>query len=256
MILYTINCQKSQRSGPHRLRSHWKLYEPGLCQMAKAINQGTKTTPTLVQCRQIQKQKQSTMLLHRPAVQNRNTDHKPEVLPLRPRRSQGNLQITLVCGFPTQSGLEKERWWIDMSQLPIVLSAPDAAKATYAPRTKNILCPIKRMTDQYFLRRVTIRSTTTNKPNAAVLKEYQRHSKVFSEAKSQWLPQSTIWDHVIELFPGAPNTLLGRLLPLTQEEKGKMHKFMQEHLKRGTICISKSPYAANFFIVKKKDGKL
>ena len=35
-----------------------------------------------------------------------------------------------------------------------------------------------------------------------------------------------------------------------------MHKFMQEHLKRGTIHISKSPYAANFFFVKKKDGKL
>ena len=31
---------------------------------------------------------------------------------------------------------------------------------------------------------------------------------------------------------------------------------MQEHLARGTIRISKSPYAANFFFVKKKDGKL
>ena len=31
---------------------------------------------------------------------------------------------------------------------------------------------------------------------------------------------------------------------------------MQEHLKRGTICVSKSPYAANFFFMKKKDRKL
>src|SRR6266705_3201041 len=35
-----------------------------------------------------------------------------------------------------------------------------------------------------------------------------------------------------------------------------MHKFVAEHLKRGTIRESWSPYAANFFFVKKKDGKL
>ena len=102
-----------------------------------------------------------------------------------------------------------------MSQLPIVLSAPNAAKATYVPRTRNISCPIKRMTDQYFLGRVTIGSTTTNEPNMAVPKEYQRHNKVFSEAKSQRLPHSTVWDHAIELLPEAPNPLPGRLLPLT-----------------------------------------
>ena len=143
-----------------------------------------------------------------------------------------------------------------MSQLPIVLLAPDAAKATYVPRTKNVPCPIKRTTDQYFLGRVTIGSMTTNEPNTAVPKEYQRHSKVFSEAESQRLPQSTAWDHIIELLPGALNTLPGRLLPLTQEEKAEMHNFVQEHLKRGTICVFKSPYAANFFFVKKKDRKL
>ena len=112
------------------------------------------------------------------------------------------------------------------------------------------------MSDQYFLGRVTIGSTNSNEPNSTVPKEYQRHSKVFSEAESQRLPQSTVWDHAIELLPGAPNTLLGRLLPLTQEENAEMHKFVQEHLKRGTIHVSKSPYAANFFFVKKKDGKL
>jgi reverse transcriptase-like protein len=34
------------------------------------------------------------------------------------------------------------------------------------------------------------------------------------------------------------------------------HKFVAEHLKRGTICKLWSPYATNFFFVKKKDGKL
>ena len=155
-----------------------------------------------------------------------------------------------------QPRVDWKRGWMDMSQLPIVLSTPNAAKATYAPRTKNVLFPIRKMTDQYFLRRVTIGFTTMHEPSTAIPEEYQRHSKVFSEAESQRLPQSTVWDHAIELLPGAPNTLPGRLLPLTQEEKGEMHKFVQEHLKRGTIHMSKSPYAANFFFVKKKDGKL
>ena len=35
-----------------------------------------------------------------------------------------------------------------------------------------------------------------------------------------------------------------------------MHKFIAGHLKRGTIRESKSPYAASFFFIKKKDGKL
>ena len=89
-----------------------------------------------------------------------------------------------IFGYPWFAALQPrvdwKRGWIDMSQLPIVLSAPNAAKATYTPRTKNILCPTRRMTDQYFLGRVTIGSTTMNEPNTAVPKEYQRHSKVFS----------------------------------------------------------------------------
>ena len=165
-----------------------------------------------------------------------------------------------IFGYPWftafQPKVDWKRGWIDMSQLPIVLSAPNAAKSMYTPRTKNIPWPIRKASDQYFLGRVTIGSTTSNEPNSAVPKEYQRHSKVFSKAKSQRLPQSTIWDHTIELLPGAPNTLPGRLLPLTQEEKAEMHKFVQEHLKRGTIHISKSPYAANFFFMKKKDEEL
>jgi len=89
--------------------------------------------------------------------------------------------------------------------------------------------------------------------------EYQRHSKNFSEGASQRLPKHTIWDHAIELLPNAPLTLPGRLLPLTQKKIDECHKFVEEHLRRGTIRESKSPYAviaANFFFVKKKDGKL
>jgi hypothetical protein len=182
----------------------------------------------------------------------------------------------MILGYPwfaaVQPNIDWKRGWIDHTQLPIVIRAPDAAKAIFTPRTKNVPRPIHH--DQYYIGRVTIhpgktqeepvedmfpnrrKATTPVEPIKGIPAEYQRHSKVFSEEASQWLPQHTIWDHAIELLDGAPTTLPGRLLPLTQEERQEAHNFVAEHLKRGTIQLSNSPYAANFFFVKKKDKKL
>ena len=105
--------------------------------------------------------------------------------------------------------------------------------------------------------RVTFHTTQEKGEDlSAIPDEYKRHKKVFSEQASQRLPGHTIWDHAIELLPGAPNTLPGQLLPLTQEEIKAASEFVAEHLERGTIRRSNSRYAANFFFVKKKDGKL
>jgi hypothetical protein len=68
-----------------------------------------------------------------------------------------------------------------------------------------------------------------------VLKEYERHSKVFSEKVSQQLPNHMVWDHAIELLLGAPCTLPGQLLPLMQEEIEEAQKFVKEHLEQNTI---------------------
>ncbi len=43
---------------------------------------------------------------------------------------------------------------------------------------------------------------------------------------------------------------------MNQKEIEEVHKFVQEHLTRGTIQESWSTYTANFFFVKKKDSKL
>jgi hypothetical protein len=61
---------------------------------------------------------------------------------------------------------------------------------------------------------------------------------------------------MIELKPGAPSSLPGKLIPLSQLELEELWKFVKEHLSRGTICPSKSPYVASFFFIKKKDSKL
>ena len=43
---------------------------------------------------------------------------------------------------------------------------------------------------------------------------------------------------------------------MTREEDKALDKFIDEHLLKGYIEPSKSPYASPFFFVKKKDGKL
>jgi hypothetical protein len=110
---------------------------------------------------------------------------------------------------------------------------------------------------KYFIRRVLLHpQAILAKPIQGIPVEFARHWKVFSEKDSQRLLKYTIWDHAIELLPGDPSSLLGWLLPLKQDEIAEAHKFVAEHLKRGMIHESWSPYAANFFFIKKKDGKL
>ena len=80
-----------------------------------------------------------------------------------------------------------------------------------------------------------IGSVTTPKEEPAVPGKYRQHAKVFSEEASHRLPKHTVWDHTIELLPGAPAILPGRLLPLTQAEIDKASNFVKEHLARNTI---------------------
>jgi hypothetical protein len=92
--------------------------------------------------------------------------------------------------------------------------------------------------------------------NSKIPTPYQMYSRVFSEEASHEFPPSRPWDHAIELKPGAPAALPGKLIPLSQAELTELQSFIKEHMARGTIRPSKSPYKARFFYIKKKDGKL
>jgi len=98
--------------------------------------------------------------------------------------------------------------------------------------------------------------TSSDADLSKVPKEFHRHAKVFSEQQSQRLSEHTVWDHAIELLPGALALLPGRLLHLLQDEIQEISKIVAEHLKRGTIQPGIGPYATNVFFVRKKDGKL
>jgi len=79
---------------------------------------------------------------------------------------------------------------------------------------------------------------------------------VFSDEESKKYPPKRPWDHQIELKPGAPATLISKTIPLSTTERQELKEFIKEHEARGTIRRSKSPYAASFFFIKKKNRKL
>ena len=86
--------------------------------------------------------------------------------------------------------------------------------------------------------------------------EYQDfNDRVFKKVVFEKLPDQSKWDHAIELIPNA--TLKDcKIYPLNIKEQEELDKFLEEHLKSGRIRLSKSPCAAPFFFVKKKDGSL
>jgi len=97
---------------------------------------------------------------------------------------------------------------------------------------------------------------SAEKRETSLPKEYWRHAQVFSEQQAQRFPKSCQWDHAIDLKTDAPATLPRKIYSLTQPEQKALQEFIKEHLAKGYIRPSKSPYAALFFFIKKKDGKL
>ena len=136
---------------------------------------------------------------------------------------------------------------------------------------RKLPCPVSHLTDSIHITRVSL-PTLTNKKQMMASKlaeqaglqmgdgkiptKYHRHLSVFSEEASHRFPEPCIWDHAIKLKPGVPSSIPGKVYQLTQDEQKALLEFVQEQQAKGYIHLSKSPYAAPFFFIKKKDGKL
>ena len=100
------------------------------------------------------------------------------------------------------------------------------------------------------------RSESMEESKEKIPEEYQDfNDRVFNKVVFEKLPDRSKWDHAIELIP---NAILKdcKIYPLNVKEQEELDKFLEEHLKSGRIRLSKSPCAALFFFVKKKDGSL
>jgi hypothetical protein len=78
---------------------------------------------------------------------------------------------------------------------------------------------------------------------------------VFSKTSFNELLARKPWDHAIELILDAQNKSC-KVYPQSISEQEQLDKFLKENLTSGWIRPSKSPMAAPFFFVKKKDGLL
>jgi len=97
------------------------------------------------------------------------------------------------------------------------------------------------------------RSESMEESKEKIPEEYQDfNDRVFNKAVFEKLPNQSKWDHAIKLIPNA--TLKDcKIYPLNIKEQKELDKFLEEHLKLGRIRPSKSPCAASFFFVKKKE---
>ena len=192
----------------------------------------------------------------------------------------------IILGYPWFAAMQpRVDWacaWIDYEQLPVVLRTPDAHKAIFTP-AKNRLSKVKasfknlakrlwkiQSEDWMFVTRVYVEpwimSASHQQTQASKLAEqeqstkkatplpehYQRHTHIFSEQEAQRFLGPWLWDHAIELKKDAPATLPVKIYTLTQDKQKALQEFIKEHVEKGYIRLSKSPYTAPFLFIKKK----
>src|SRR3979490_26423 len=88
-----------------------------------------------------------------------------------------------------------------------------------------------------------------------VLKPYQEFKDVFSKESFDKLPPCKLWDHAIELIPGA-KPFSTKVYPMSLNDQRELDAFLEENLKSHRIRPSKSPMASPVFLIKKKDSSL
>ena len=85
--------------------------------------------------------------------------------------------------------------------------------------------------------------------------EYSSFTSVFSKEATDHVPPSRPYDHKINLDDAfAPK--IGKVYPLSPDERKATEDFLDENLSSGKIRLSNSPQAFPFFFIKKKDGGL
>ena len=85
--------------------------------------------------------------------------------------------------------------------------------------------------------------------------EYSSFASVFSKEATDHVPPSRPYDHEINL-DDAFTPKIGKVYPLSPDERKATEDFLDENLASGKIRPSNSPQASPFFFVKKKDGGL
>ena len=77
---------------------------------------------------------------------------------------------------------------------------------------------------------------------------------MFGKKQSERIPTRKLWDHAIDTKEGfVPRKR--KVYPLSREERGEVHEFIDKQLRKGYIRLLKLPQTAPVFFVGKKDRK-
>ena len=96
---------------------------------------------------------------------------------------------------------------------------------------------------------------TAPKDEISLPQQYTDYVDIFSERTFNILPPWQDSDHAIDLKESfIPK--VAKIYPLNPQEVKACKDFIEENLKMGCICPSKSPQALPFFFIQKKDGKI
>ena len=89
-----------------------------------------------------------------------------------------------------------------------------------------------------------------------IFRYYHCHTHIFNEQALYHFSSPWDKDCPITLKPDPPSSLNCNDYAQTKEEAEATKEFMNDHIKKGYIAESNSPYTSLFFFRKKKDGKL
>ena len=98
-------------------------------------------------------------------------------------------------------------------------------------------------------------TTEKAKPKQTLPSEFADYTSVFSKEATDHVPPTRPYDHKINLDDSF-TPKIGKVYPLSHEERKATEDFLQENLDCGKIRPLNSPQASPFFFVKKKDGGL
>ena len=158
----------------------------------------------------------------------------------------------VILGYPWLLTIDEPINWIDHEQNPGIIALHE--EWALEEGDEIIMQIAKTIHAQQFAE--AARDRTNQTWEELVPPELHDFQHIFSEEASQRFPEPKQWDHAIYLLPNAPNHLDCKVYPLTRDEQAALNKFIEDHLRQHYIRPSNSPYAAPFFFVKKKDGKL
>jgi len=86
-----------------------------------------------------------------------------------------------------------------------------------------------------------------------VPRKFHKWLKVLGKVESERMPVKKVWDYAIDLREEFKASK-ARVYPLSRNERDKVQKFVDKHLKKGYIKPSKSEQMSPVFFVGKKNG--